>query len=129
MPGRGRQMRVPSRPWAEIASGYREMKWGAPMAALVEHIAASPYAELIHAFTSAHTLYIGQTPMLEWDVHVLRIEQEVEGDAITRLHFEFIEYPGVKQRWKRECAPEDGIATFERFLRAQRWIVELPPPA
>ncbi|HEU4454912.1 MAG TPA: hypothetical protein VFR81_17750 [Longimicrobium sp.] len=122
-------MRVPSRPWAEIAADYREMKWGAPMAELVEHIAASPYAELIHAFTSAHTLYVGQTPVLDWQVQVLRIEPDLRGGEIARLLFEFIEHPDVERRWKRECAPEDGIATFERFLRAQRWIVELPPPA
>jgi len=99
------------------------------MAELVEHIAASPYADHLHGFTSMHTLYVGQTPVLEWEIHVLRIEPDFRDGQIARLLFEFIEYPGVDRRWKRECAPEDGIATFERFLRAQRWFVELPPPA
>lgn len=122
-------MSSPTYPWEEIAERYRTAAWKAPMLELVERIIASPYAGGLYATTSMHTLIVGQTPELGWNDHLLFVEPITDGGAITRIRFDFIEYPGPTRHWSRECAPEDAFATLERFLQLQRWFVRLPPPA
>ncbi|HEX8692923.1 MAG TPA: hypothetical protein VF746_10915 [Longimicrobium sp.] len=124
-----RPLTIEARPWPEIAAFYRGIPWAGAMADLAERIAASEYAPGLFGATSMHTLLVAQTPEFERDAGVLRVEPVVESTEPPklRLRFEFVEQPGVERRWTRECAPEEGFATFLRFLQLQRWFVEYRP--
>jgi hypothetical protein len=117
---------VPARPWPEIVAFYRSIPWGGALADLAEAIASSEQGRGLHACTSMHEMVIGQTERIEPNVNVLRIGPAFDSHDPVAYHlaFEFIEHPGVRKRWKRECAVEDGFATFQRFVRLQRWFVE-----
>lgn len=121
-----RPTKVPTRPWADIARIYPaiQRRWRAHvwMERLCQHIAASPYRDLIFGATSMHTLLVGQHQTLEWNCNVLRIE----ATSAERITFSFHEQPFMEPVvWT--CAPEAVVDTFEKFLRRVKWVGEAAP--
>ena len=91
-----------------------------PMARLAEHIAGAPYADKIFGDTSMFTLVIAQTPQIATFQEVLRVDLSDEGFvlAVQERGFGLDLRPGDHLR---RVPFEDGIAAFERLLRAKRW--------
>lgn len=111
----------PTRTWSEIADRYRPVRDCEPMLRLVEHIARAPYADKLFGCTSMFTLIVAQTPEIREDQEIIRVEYEDDGFVVT-LH---------ERGWRSSIASDDpiarrvpaaeGVAAFERLLRAKRW--------
>ena len=91
-----------------------------PMAQLVEHIAGAPYCERIFGDTSMFTLVVAQTPQIARFQEVLRVDLSDEGFvlAVQERGFGLDLCPGDHVR---RVPVQDGVAAFERLLRAKRW--------
>lgn len=115
---------VKSRSWSALTKFYRDLveKYGwdvQPMLQLVEAIAASHYAQGLYGITSHSTLCLSQHAEFEFDRNMLRVEFEN-----GRFYFRYIETPYSLKEWKKECAPDEGFATFEHVLKKLKWFMD-----
>jgi hypothetical protein len=118
-----RPTKVQTRPWADIARFYGEIRghWNAhvSMQLLCQHVALSAYRDLLFGATSMHTLLVGQHETLEWNCNMLRVEPTTaERIAFSFHEKEFVE-PVV---WT--AAPGAVVEAFERFVRRVKWVSE-----
>jgi hypothetical protein len=94
------------------------------MAAFVEQVAASRYADGLYAGMSMATLIFGQTPQIPWKREVLEVEYLPK---TQRFRFDFWEAPHTPHQWTRECGSEEAFATLEYVLKAKRWFLAEGP--
>ncbi len=82
-----------------------------PRLSLVEVIAVSRYAHVLHAITSHATLCRSQHPEFEFGRSMLRVDF-----AEGRFIYRYRESPYFRKEWKKECARDEGFATFEHVM-------------
>lgn len=115
--------------WQDVACSFRDLAdenaYFAPMAAVVERLARSPYAAGLFPVKSMHTVRLYQQQRyFVWDDEI-RVEYD-SGEFVVRYfsgggfrHLEPRAAPGV---WMKRSP--DGFAAFERCLHHVRWFVE-----
>ena len=64
-----------------------------------------------------HTLLVGQHAELEWLNQMLKIEPKA--DNLIAFAFHERDYSAPVES---SCAPQELVATFERFLQRTKWI-------
>jgi hypothetical protein len=110
--------------WAEIVNRYRERaEAGVPlrgMLDLVEQIAASRYAQALHAWTSVQDLCIAQEARADspYDGPYLRVTPRFDGTVEFRYVDTFIE----SRQWHRIVKEEDAFTRLERFIDQLHWV-------
>ncbi len=117
-------MKMRARSWSEIAAFYEGLPesqdWKPKLiAAFVQQIANSKYAQGLYAATSVHTLCIGQTPEIEFKRNMLGVELRQ-----NKIEFEFWGTLENENRWKRVCEAQDAFLVLEKFLSSLHWFVE-----
>ena len=111
----------PTRPWKALAERYRWTPAFEPMAVLIEHVAAAPYADRLFGYTSMHTLVIAQTAEVYATQEVVRVEYSDETFLITCQERGLMEDVPENDPIARRVPIDQAIAAFERLLRAKRW--------
>jgi hypothetical protein len=108
------------RPWSEIESFYRDLGTVAQsMLRLVERIQASPYASMLHAWTSMMELCIVQVPgPRPYDGPFLRISPRPDGS----IEFRYLDTGITARQWHRIVKAEDAFDRLERFMEQLHWI-------
>ncbi len=109
--------------WNDIVKFYRELNdvhgWNMqPMVRLVEEITSSRYAQGIFAVTSHATLCISQNQNTDLKGNLLLID-------FFENHFTFAyrEEYFTGKKWIKECAAENGFATFEYVMAKLKWFL------
>ncbi|SRR6266481_699581 len=112
--------------WPDVVNSYRrlvethEMPFE-PMLALVEEIAASPYAFGLYGNTGMCKLSVVQTQEYDPDGEILQVSYD---PAQREFTFELQETTStLYKRWNRKCSADKAFPTFERFLQLKKWFV------
>ena len=117
--------------WPSVVDFYRRSAAARPelsaMAALVERVAASPYAAGLHPVTSHHLLRLFATNRFDFLDDQIQIEhdgREFEVRYVASAGRPLATAP-TASRWAKRSP--DGFAALERCLYHLRWFVEERP--